>query len=147
MSPVYLRSHVFPRSHPEGIQRLFIIRRSGSGHHNGLQYTEGNNTNASIHLPIQKEPQTRALKGYESSSSAPPTPQRFIPMENRQNEAKLSLTLGRTWSKLPEDMSQSNTLQRPYSYHQRLNSQKAVQTCGGKGSQDKGESSHYPRHR
>ncbi|MBW0477719.1 hypothetical protein O181_017434 [Austropuccinia psidii MF-1] len=48
---------------------------------------------------------------------------------------------------LPEGMSQRDTLQRSYGNHQRMESQKAVQTPGGKGSQDKGESSHYPSYR
>ncbi|MBW0462337.1 hypothetical protein O181_002052 [Austropuccinia psidii MF-1] len=44
-------------------------------------------------------------------------------------------------------MSQKDTLKRPYGNHQRLESQQEVQTPGGKGSQDKGESSHYSGHR
>ncbi|MBW0460701.1 hypothetical protein O181_000416 [Austropuccinia psidii MF-1] len=44
-------------------------------------------------------------------------------------------------------MSQSDTLQSPYGNHQRSESQQGFQTPGGEGSQDKGESSHYPIHR
>ncbi|MBW0489952.1 hypothetical protein O181_029667 [Austropuccinia psidii MF-1] len=44
-------------------------------------------------------------------------------------------------------MSQRDTLQRPYDYHQTLESHQAVQTPGGEGNQDKGESSHYPSYR
>ncbi|MBW0567232.1 hypothetical protein O181_106947 [Austropuccinia psidii MF-1] len=44
--------------------------------------------------------------------------------------------------------SKDNTrLQRPYGNHQRLELHQAVQTPGGEGKQDKGESSHYPRYR
>ncbi|MBW0543173.1 hypothetical protein O181_082888, partial [Austropuccinia psidii MF-1] len=38
-------------------------------------------------------------------------------------------------------------LQRPDGNHQRLESYQAFQTPGGKGNQDKGESSHYPSYR
>ncbi|MBW0522885.1 hypothetical protein O181_062600 [Austropuccinia psidii MF-1] len=38
-------------------------------------------------------------------------------------------------------------LQRPYGNHQRLEYYQAVQTPGGKGTEDKGESSHYPSYR
>ncbi|MBW0510964.1 hypothetical protein O181_050679 [Austropuccinia psidii MF-1] len=44
-------------------------------------------------------------------------------------------------------MSQRDKLQIPYGNHQRLESHQAVQTPGGEGNQDKGESSHYPRYR
>ncbi|MBW0587573.1 hypothetical protein O181_127288 [Austropuccinia psidii MF-1] len=63
-------------------------------------------------------------------------------MEHGQQEAQPNILLGRTWSKLPEDLSQ-----RPYGNHQRLEISPAVQTPGGKGKQDKGELSHYPRYR
>ncbi|MBW0513671.1 hypothetical protein O181_053386 [Austropuccinia psidii MF-1] len=56
-------------------------------------------------------------------------------------------SLGRTWCKLPEDLSQRDRLQGPYGIHQRLESYQAVQTPGGKGNQDKGESSHFPSYR
>ncbi|MBW0476493.1 hypothetical protein O181_016208 [Austropuccinia psidii MF-1] len=58
-----------------------------------------------------------------------------------------SFTLGRAWRRLPEDVYQRDTLYIPYGNRQRLESQKAVQTPGGKGSQDKGESSYFPSHR
>ncbi|MBW0508373.1 hypothetical protein O181_048088 [Austropuccinia psidii MF-1] len=44
-------------------------------------------------------------------------------------------------------MSQRDRLQRPYGNHQRLESHQEVQTHGGEGKQDKGESSHYPSYR
>ncbi|MBW0562557.1 hypothetical protein O181_102272 [Austropuccinia psidii MF-1] len=44
-------------------------------------------------------------------------------------------------------MSQRNILQRPYGNHQRMESHQEVQTSGGEGNQDKGESSHYPSYR
>ncbi|MBW0467919.1 hypothetical protein O181_007634 [Austropuccinia psidii MF-1] len=48
---------------------------------------------------------------------------------------------------LPEGMSQRDTLKIASGNQQRMESQKAVQTPGGKGSQDKGKSSHYPSYR
>ncbi|MBW0462763.1 hypothetical protein O181_002478 [Austropuccinia psidii MF-1] len=83
--------------------------------------------------------QTRGVGGYGSRSSAPPIPQRFIPMEHKQKYFKPSFTLGRAWSRFPEDMSQRYTLKRPYGNQQRLESKQKVHTPGGKGSQDKGE--------
>ncbi|MBW0483611.1 hypothetical protein O181_023326 [Austropuccinia psidii MF-1] len=47
------------------------------------------------------------------------------------------IPLDRTWSKLPEDISQGDTLQRTYGNHQRLGPHQAVQTPGGEGNQDK----------
>ncbi|MBW0486971.1 hypothetical protein O181_026686 [Austropuccinia psidii MF-1] len=44
-------------------------------------------------------------------------------------------------------MSQRDTLQRAYLNHTRLEPHQAVQTPGGEGNQDKGESSHYLSYR
>ncbi|MBW0467058.1 hypothetical protein O181_006773 [Austropuccinia psidii MF-1] len=68
-------------------------------------------------------------------------------MENGQQEVQPGIPLGRTWSKLPGDLSQRDRLQTPYSNHQRLEPHQAVQTPGGEDKQDKGESSHYPSYR
>ncbi|MBW0522676.1 hypothetical protein O181_062391 [Austropuccinia psidii MF-1] len=68
-------------------------------------------------------------------------------MEHGKQEVQPSITLGRTWSKLPEDMSQRDTLQSSYGNHQRMESQQAGQTPSGEGNQDKGKSSHYPSYR
>ncbi|MBW0506803.1 hypothetical protein O181_046518 [Austropuccinia psidii MF-1] len=68
-------------------------------------------------------------------------------MEHGQQEVQPSITLGRPWSKFPEDISQRDILQRPYCNHQSMESLQAVQTPGGEGNQDKGESSHYPSYR
>ncbi|MBW0547003.1 hypothetical protein O181_086718 [Austropuccinia psidii MF-1] len=147
MSPTYLRDLGFQRNQPEDRESFSRTRRPGRGqlgHSGGWQNTEGNHTNTAIHIPIQQEPQTRRLERYGSSSSAPPTPPRFISMECGQQEAQPGISLGRTWSKLPEDLSQRDRLQRPYDNHQRWESHKVVQTPGGEGKQDKGETSHYP---
>ncbi|MBW0510806.1 hypothetical protein O181_050521 [Austropuccinia psidii MF-1] len=40
MSPVHLRNHVIARNQPEDRQGIFMTRRSGCGHHIGLQNTE-----------------------------------------------------------------------------------------------------------
>ncbi|MBW0583267.1 hypothetical protein O181_122982 [Austropuccinia psidii MF-1] len=68
-------------------------------------------------------------------------------MDHGQQEVQPGISLGRTWSKLPEDLSQRDILQGPYGNHQRLESYQRVQTPGGKGPEDKGESSHYPSYR
>ncbi|MBW0527004.1 hypothetical protein O181_066719 [Austropuccinia psidii MF-1] len=131
-------------------QGLFRTRIPGTGHpghSGGWQYTEGKHTHSAIHLPIQQKPQVRVLEGYGSTSSAPPTPQRSIQMENGKQEVQPSITLGRTWSKFPEYMSQGDTLQRSYGNSQMMEFQQAVQTPGGEGNQNKGKSSHYPSYR
>ncbi|MBW0529276.1 hypothetical protein O181_068991 [Austropuccinia psidii MF-1] len=150
MSPVYLRDLGFQRNQPEdreGLSRTTIPGRGHLGHSGGWQNNEGDNINPAIHNPIQQEPQTRGLEGYGSSSSAPPTPPRFITMGNGQQESQPSISLGRTWSKLAEDLSQRDRLQRPYGNHQRLESYHTVKTPGGKGTENNGESSHYPSNR
>ncbi|MBW0584001.1 hypothetical protein O181_123716 [Austropuccinia psidii MF-1] len=147
MSPVHLRDLGFQRNQPEDRGGLSRNRRPGRGHlghSGGWQNNEGDNINPAIHTPIQQEPQTSVLEAYGSSSSAPLIPQRFISMEHGQQEVQPSISLATTWRKLPEDMSQRYRLQGPYGNHQRLESYQAVQTPGGKGKEDKGESSHYP---
>ncbi|MBW0580264.1 hypothetical protein O181_119979 [Austropuccinia psidii MF-1] len=145
MSPVQPRNLGFQRNQPEDRKHLFRARRPGRGHfgHSGeWQDNEGNHTHSAIHFPIQQEPQTRGLDRDGSSSSAPPTPQRFISMEHGQKEVQPGISLGRTWSKLPEDLSQRDRLQIPYNNDKRLGSHQEVQTPEGKG-----KSSHYPSYR
>ncbi|MBW0473909.1 hypothetical protein O181_013624 [Austropuccinia psidii MF-1] len=48
---------------------------------------------------------------------------------------------------MPEDISQRYTLQRSNGNQNRMEYQQAVQAPGGKCSQHKGKSSHYPSHR
>ncbi|MBW0463433.1 hypothetical protein O181_003148 [Austropuccinia psidii MF-1] len=68
MSPVHLRNLDNPRNHPEDREELSRVRRPGHlGHHSRWQDTEG-------------------LEGHGSSYSAPPTPQRFIPIQHGQQE-------------------------------------------------------------
>ncbi|MBW0552371.1 hypothetical protein O181_092086 [Austropuccinia psidii MF-1] len=89
MSPVHLRNLGFQKNQPEDREGLSITRRPGRGnlgHSGGWQDTEGKHTHPAIHFPIQQEPQTRGLEIHGSSSSAPPTPQRFISMEHGQQE-------------------------------------------------------------
>ncbi|MBW0536467.1 hypothetical protein O181_076182 [Austropuccinia psidii MF-1] len=150
MSPVHLRSLGIPRNQPDDKEGMSRTRRPGRGnlgHSGGWQEIEGNHTHSSIHFPIQKKPQTRELEGYGSSSSAPRTPQRPFSTEHRKQEVQHSIPLGRTWSKFPEDMSQRDRFQKPYDNHPRLELHQEVQTSGGEGNQDKGESKHYPSHR
>ncbi|MBW0529011.1 hypothetical protein O181_068726 [Austropuccinia psidii MF-1] len=144
MSPVHLRNQ------PDERESLSRTRRPGRGrlgNSAGWQDTEGNHTHSAINLTIQQKYQTRGLEGYGSSSSAPPTPQISFLMEHGQQEVQPSITLGRTWSKFPEDISQRDTLQRTYGDNQRMESHQAAQTPGGEGNQDKGQSSHYPSYR
>ncbi|MBW0491896.1 hypothetical protein O181_031611 [Austropuccinia psidii MF-1] len=150
MSPLHLRNLGFQRNHPEDREGLSRTRRPGRGHlghSGGWQDTEGNHIHPAIHFTIQQEPQTRGLERHESSSAAPPTPQRFISMEHGQQEVKPGIPLRRTWSKVPEDLSQRDRLQRHYGNPQRLESHQPVQTPEGEGNQDKDESSHYPSYR
>ncbi|MBW0480736.1 hypothetical protein O181_020451 [Austropuccinia psidii MF-1] len=112
MSPVKLRNLGIPRNQPEDRKGRFRARRHGSVNYSGWWDTKGNHTYTSIHLPIQHRSQTRGLEGYESSSSAPQTPHRHILMEHGQNVVQYSFTLGKTWRKLPEDMSQIDILQK-----------------------------------
>ncbi|MBW0500421.1 hypothetical protein O181_040136 [Austropuccinia psidii MF-1] len=150
MSSVHLRNLGFQRNQPEdreGLPRTRRPVRGHLGHSGGWKDTEGNHTHPAIHFPIQQEPQTRGLEGHGSSSSAPPTLQRFISMEHGQQEVQSGIPLGRNWSKLPEDLSQRDRLQRPYGNHQRLESHQAVQTPEGEDKQDQGISNHYPSYR
>ncbi|MBW0487689.1 hypothetical protein O181_027404 [Austropuccinia psidii MF-1] len=126
MSPIHLRDLGFQRNQPEDREGLSRTRRAGREH---------------------LEPQTRGLERHGSSSAAPPTPQRFISMEHGQQEVQPGIPLGRTLRKLAEDLSQKDRLQRPYGDHQILESHQAVQTPGGEGKKEKGESSHYPSYR
>ncbi|MBW0523974.1 hypothetical protein O181_063689 [Austropuccinia psidii MF-1] len=150
MSPVCLRDLGFQRNQPEPREGLSRTRRPGRGHlghSGGWKTTEGNHTHPAIHFPIQQEPLTIGLERYGSSSPAPPTPQRFVSMEHEKQEVQPGISLGRAWSKLPEDLSQRDKLQRPYDNHQRLESHQEVQTPGCEGKQDKGESCHYPSYK
>ncbi|MBW0494562.1 hypothetical protein O181_034277 [Austropuccinia psidii MF-1] len=150
MSPVHVRNHVLQRNQPEYREGFFRTRRPGKGHlghSGGWQDTKGNHNQTSIHFPIQQEPQTRGLERYGSSSSPPPNPQSFISMVHGKQEVQPGISLGRTWSKFPECLSQRDRLQRPYDNHQRLEFHQAVHTSGGECKQDKGESSHYQSHR
>ncbi|MBW0463622.1 hypothetical protein O181_003337 [Austropuccinia psidii MF-1] len=125
MSPVHLRNLASQRNQPKDREGLSRTRRPVGGHlgqSGQWQDIEANHTNSAIHISIQQKPQTRGLEGYGSSSSAPPTPQRPFSMEHGQQEVQPSIPLGRTWSKLPEDMSQRDRIKRAYGNNQRLES-------------------------
>ncbi|MBW0463812.1 hypothetical protein O181_003527 [Austropuccinia psidii MF-1] len=131
----------------EGLFRTRIPVRGHLGHRGGWQDTEGNHTHSAIHVPIKQKHHTRGLEGYVSSSSVPPTRQRYFPREHGQQKVQPRIPLGRTWIKVPENMSQRDTLQRSYGNHQRMESHQEVQTPGGKGNQDEGATRHYPINR
>ncbi|MBW0487545.1 hypothetical protein O181_027260 [Austropuccinia psidii MF-1] len=123
MSPVHIRNLGFQRNQPEDREGFSRTRRPGRvhlGNSGGWQDTEVNHSYSAINFPIQQEPKTKGLEGYGSSSSAPPTPQRCISMEQVQQEVQPDIPLGRTWSKLPEDLFQRDRLQRSYCNHQSL---------------------------
>ncbi|MBW0533568.1 hypothetical protein O181_073283 [Austropuccinia psidii MF-1] len=125
MSPVHFRNLGFQRNQPEDRKGLSRTRRPGRGHpghSGGLQDSEETHTHSAIHFQIQQEPQTRGLERHGASSSAPPTPQRFISMQHGQQEVQPGIPLGRTWSKFPKDRSQRDRLQRLYDNHQKLES-------------------------
>ncbi|MBW0520272.1 hypothetical protein O181_059987 [Austropuccinia psidii MF-1] len=130
MSPVHLRNLGLQRNQlqdREGLFRTRIPGRGHLGHSGGWQDTEENHTHPAIYFPIQQEPQTRGLERYGSSSSSPQTPQRFISMEHGQQEVQPGIPLGRTWSKLPEDLSQRDRIQRPDGNHQSLQEKTRIQ--------------------
>ncbi|MBW0542075.1 hypothetical protein O181_081790 [Austropuccinia psidii MF-1] len=122
MSPGQRRDLGFQRNQPEdreGFSRTRRPERGNLGHSSGWQNNEGDNINPSIHTPIQCRPQTRGLERHGSGSSAPPTPQGPIPMENGKQEVQPGIPMGRAWSKFPEDLAQTDRLQRPYDNYQR----------------------------
>ncbi|MBW0496450.1 hypothetical protein O181_036165 [Austropuccinia psidii MF-1] len=150
MSPVHRRALGFQMNQPEEREGLSRKSRPLRGHlrHSGeWQDIGGNNTHSAIPFPIQQEPQTRGLEKYGSSSSAALTPQRFIVMQDGEEEVQPGIPLGRTWGKFPEELSQRDRLQRPFGNRQRLESHQEIHTPGGEGKQDKGESSHYSSYR
>ncbi|MBW0569842.1 hypothetical protein O181_109557 [Austropuccinia psidii MF-1] len=134
MSPVHLRNLGILKNHPEDRQGIFKTRKTGSGHHSGWKDTMGNHTPNSIHLPIKQRPQTKGLEADGSSSSDQPTPRKVIPIEHGQKEVQPSLTLGTSWRRLKEYMSQRDDLKRLYVNHQRMGFQQEVQATGGKDS-------------
>ncbi|MBW0548645.1 hypothetical protein O181_088360 [Austropuccinia psidii MF-1] len=122
VSPVNLRIPGVQMNKPEDREEIFTARRPGLESHGGL-------------------------KRPGSSSSASKTPQRPVQMNNGKKEVKTGFKLGRTWGKIPEDMSQRDIYKGAYGNHQRLESKQEVQTTGREGSHDKGESSYHPRYR
>ncbi|MBW0519196.1 hypothetical protein O181_058911 [Austropuccinia psidii MF-1] len=98
----------FQQNQPENREGLSRTRRPGRGHlgHNGgWQNNEGDNINLAIHTPFQQKPQTRGQERHGSSSSPPPTPQRFISMEHGQQEVQPGISLGRTVENHNQDQS------------------------------------------
>ncbi|MBW0538505.1 hypothetical protein O181_078220 [Austropuccinia psidii MF-1] len=90
MSSVYLREAGFQRNQPSDREGLSRTRRPGRGHlghSSGWQNNDVDNNNLAIHTPFQQRRQTRGLERNGLSSSAPPTPQRFVSMEHGQQEA------------------------------------------------------------
>ncbi|MBW0589961.1 hypothetical protein O181_129676 [Austropuccinia psidii MF-1] len=96
-----------------------------------MKDTKRKHNHSSIHFPTQQESQTRGLERYGSSSSAPPTTQKFISMEHEKQEVQPGIPLGRTWSKLSEGFFQRDRVQRPYGNNQRVEYHQVIQTPGG----------------
>ncbi|MBW0553545.1 hypothetical protein O181_093260 [Austropuccinia psidii MF-1] len=92
-----------PWNQPEERTRLFRSRRAGFGKNGEWKDTEQNHSNTPIRLLIQQRLQNRGLDRHASSTSAPPTPQRPVPVENGTQEVQPGFTLGRTrasWQKI-----------------------------------------------
>ncbi|MBW0533825.1 hypothetical protein O181_073540 [Austropuccinia psidii MF-1] len=102
---------------------------------------------------LPKLADNKVVKGTVKGTSNQRTGKIWIKFISSTNSSNIyfngapGISLGRTWSKFPEDLSQRDRLQTPYDNNQRLESRQAVHTPGGEGKQDKGESSHYPSYR
>ncbi|MBW0508346.1 hypothetical protein O181_048061 [Austropuccinia psidii MF-1] len=118
MSPVQLRNLAFQRNQPEDIEGLSRTRITGGGH-------------------LINNGGWQDIEGNHTHSSI------HIPIQQKTQTRGLE----GYGSSASEDLSQRDRLQGPYVNHQRSESYQAVQTPGGKGNQDKGESSYYPRYR
>ncbi|MBW0480409.1 hypothetical protein O181_020124 [Austropuccinia psidii MF-1] len=125
---LHTRDLGIPRNQPEERTGLLIYRRSGFGQHGEWKDTEENNYHTPIHQPIQQRPQIRGLDRHGSSTSAPTTLQRPVPVEDGTKEVQPGFTMGRTRGKIPEDMSQRDVFQRAYGNYQRLEYQQEIQT-------------------
>ncbi|MBW0518020.1 hypothetical protein O181_057735 [Austropuccinia psidii MF-1] len=129
MTPVHFRDLGFQRNQPEDREGFSRTRRPGRGnlgHSGGWQNNEGDNINPAIHTQIQQEPENQR------------TGRIWIKFISSTNSSNISFNVA--WKT-------RDRLQGPYGNHQRLESYQAVQTPGGKGKQDKVESSHYPSYR
>ncbi|MBW0532757.1 hypothetical protein O181_072472 [Austropuccinia psidii MF-1] len=78
------------------------------------QDSNGNNSHTPIQLPTQQTPQTKGFDRAVTSTLASPTPQRPVPMDHLKQEIQPGFTLGRTWGKIPEDISQRYFIQGTY---------------------------------
>ncbi|MBW0539883.1 hypothetical protein O181_079598 [Austropuccinia psidii MF-1] len=130
MSPVHLRNLGFQRNQPEDIEGLYRTRIPEEG---TLDTVVDEKTLREIipTLPFTFQ-FNRNLKPEDCKD---------------MDQVPPGIPLGRTCSKFAKDLSQRDRLQRPYGNHQSLESHQAVQTPGGEGKQNKGESSHYPSYR
>ncbi|MBW0514879.1 hypothetical protein O181_054594 [Austropuccinia psidii MF-1] len=135
MSLVHLSDLGIPRNQPKKRTGLCRNRRSGFGKHGEWKETGSNHAHTAIHLQIQQTLQARVLDRHGSSTSAPPTPQRPVPVEHGTQEVKPGFTLGTTRGKLLEDMSWRDFFQIPYGDYQGLESQQEIQTHRREGSQ------------
>ncbi|MBW0518853.1 hypothetical protein O181_058568 [Austropuccinia psidii MF-1] len=69
-----------------------------------------NYSHASIHLPIEKEPQTRGLEGYRSSSSAHPLLKDLFQLSMESKRLKLESH----WEKLGESFRKTYLKEIPF---------------------------------
>ncbi|MBW0527134.1 hypothetical protein O181_066849 [Austropuccinia psidii MF-1] len=114
ISPVHLISFVVPRTQKKDRKGLFRTRRPVLVQHDEWKDRQGDHIHTPFHLPIQQKPQTRGLDREGSRISAPPTLPIPISMEHGKQEFQPGFKLGRTWDRLPEDMSQRDIFQGPY---------------------------------
>ncbi|MBW0520462.1 hypothetical protein O181_060177 [Austropuccinia psidii MF-1] len=111
MSSVHLRDLEVPTNHPEDRKQLFRSRRSGFGKNGECKKTQRKHSHTPIHLSVPQKPQTRGLDRHGSSTSAPSPPQRPAPKEHENKDIQPGFKLGRTWRKIPKDMSQRDIFQ------------------------------------
>ncbi|MBW0463276.1 hypothetical protein O181_002991 [Austropuccinia psidii MF-1] len=90
MSSVHLRNIGVPRNQPVDRTGVSRSKRPGSGQHDEWKDPQGDYSHTLIHLTTQQKPKNRGLDRYGSSTSAPPTPQRPVPMEHRKKRLKLT---------------------------------------------------------
>ncbi|MBW0461755.1 hypothetical protein O181_001470 [Austropuccinia psidii MF-1] len=130
MLPVHLRNLVIPRNKPE--DREVLEEDTLDTVVDGKKLREIIPTRP-FTFQFNRNLKPEDWKDMESCSALS-TPQISFPMEHGQQEVQPSIPWGRTWSKVPEDMSQRDTLQRSYGNHPRMEAHQTFPTPGGEGN-------------
>ncbi|MBW0540370.1 hypothetical protein O181_080085 [Austropuccinia psidii MF-1] len=111
-------------------EQMRALESQGTSHRTGKAFPEPEDLKEETLDIVVDGKKLRGLEGYGSSPSASPTPERDFSMEHGHQEVPPRILLGRTWSKFPEDMSQKDTLERPYGNHQKMESHQEFWTAG-----------------